>query len=33
MTDESDLVWEAAWLRRDPAYDGRFFIAVHTGVR
>ncbi len=30
MTDGGDLVWEAAWLRRDPAFDGRFFIAVRT---
>ncbi len=30
MTDDDDLVWEAAWLRHDPAFDGRFFIAVRT---
>lgn len=30
MVDDGDLVWEAAWLRRDPAFDGRFFIAVRT---
>lgn len=30
MVDDGDLVWETAWLRRDPAFDGRFFIAVRT---
>lgn len=28
MLDEAEC--EQAWLRRDPAYDGRFFIAVRT---
>ena len=22
--------WEQAWVRRDPAYDGRFFVGVRT---
>ena len=27
------LGWEAAWSRRDPAYDGRFFVGVRsTGI-
>ena len=30
MADDGGGVWEAAWLGRDPAYDGRFFIAVRT---
>lgn len=23
-------IWERAWMRRDPAYDGRFFVGVRT---
>lgn len=25
-----DPIWEQAWLKRDPAFDGRFFIGVRT---
>jgi len=30
MQQDSDALWERAWLARDPAYDGRFFIGVRT---
>ena len=30
MASSEHMIWEAAWLRRDPAFDGRFFIAVRT---
>ena len=29
-TGETDAIWEAAWARRDPAFDGRFFIGGRT---
>jgi len=33
MEVTKDTTWEAAWLRRDPAYDGQFFIGVRsTGI-
>jgi AraC family transcriptional regulator of adaptative response/methylated-DNA-[protein]-cysteine methyltransferase len=25
-----EAIWEAAWARRDPAFDGRFFVGVRT---
>lgn len=30
MHHETEATWERAWLARDPAFDGRFFICVHT---
>jgi AraC family transcriptional regulator of adaptative response/methylated-DNA-[protein]-cysteine methyltransferase len=30
MLDVDDEGWEQAWLSRDPAFDGRFFIGVRT---
>ncbi len=30
MASSEHMIWEAAWLQRDPAFDGRFFIAVRT---
>ncbi len=29
MIDQHEL-WETAWTQRDPAFDGRFFVAVKT---
>ena len=28
--DAREVTWEAAWARRDPAYDGCFFVGVRT---
>ena len=30
MSNGDDGHWERAWLARDPAFDGRFFICVRT---
>lgn len=30
MTADEEALFERAWLRRDPAFDGRFFIGVRT---
>lgn len=30
MSNLDDAGWERAWLARDPAFDGRFFIGVRT---
>jgi len=30
MPDADSTIWEEAWLCRDPAFDGRFFIGVRT---
>ena len=30
MSASEDTIWEVAWSRRDPAYDGRFFVGVRT---
>lgn len=30
MTGIDPSLWEAAWLGRDPAFDGRFFVGVRT---
>jgi AraC family transcriptional regulator of adaptative response/methylated-DNA-[protein]-cysteine methyltransferase len=30
MNPEQELLFERAWLARDPAFDGRFFIGVRT---
>jgi len=30
MHDADNKTWEEAWLCRDPAFDGRFFIGVRT---
>lgn len=30
MQQNNDAVWERAWLARDPAFDGHFFIGVRT---
>ena len=30
MTTVDASLWEAAWLARDPAFDGRFFVGVRT---
>jgi AraC family transcriptional regulator of adaptative response/methylated-DNA-[protein]-cysteine methyltransferase len=33
MSDTENMIWETAWSRRDPAYDGRFFVGVRsTGI-
>ena len=33
MARDEQAVWEAAWRTRDPAFDGRFFVAVRsTGI-
>lgn len=33
MSASEDMAWEAAWSRRDPAFDGRFFVCVRsTGI-
>ncbi len=30
MQHAPDAMWEQAWLARDPAFDGRFFVGVRT---
>lgn len=30
MSRGEEVAWERAWLARDPAFDGRFFIGVRT---
>ena len=30
MERDEQAIWEEAWVVRDPAYDGRFFVAVRT---
>jgi AraC family transcriptional regulator, regulatory protein of adaptative response / methylated-DNA-[protein]-cysteine methyltransferase len=30
MAGMNDAAWEEAWRRRDPAFDGRFFVGVRT---
>lgn len=30
MSRDEEVAWERAWLARDPAFDGRFFIGVRT---
>src|SRR5262249_10186719 len=30
MSPDDEAVYERAWLARDPAFDGRFFIGVRT---
>ncbi|MCQ4162496.1 helix-turn-helix domain-containing protein [Roseomonas sp. GC11] len=30
MQEAAGTAWEAAWARRDPAFDGRFFVCVRT---
>lgn len=33
MGQDVQAIWEAAWLARDPAFDGRFFVTVRsTGI-